>query len=193
MSLEWESLEGVALGYQPLLSQLPWLPNREEQAYISEQLTLRLFSAAGLEIEPAEIGRTIYGKPQIRYRHDCIWNYNIASTGSITVGVLGMRAIGIDVEAEDRRIQAAPELLLQRMFRTEQDAAACLERWDLIQLWTIKEAVLKAKGYGLSGGLLNVAIDPLSGSAWLFGQRYSLTTLRSRNCLITIAEEEVQG
>jgi 4'-phosphopantetheinyl transferase len=73
------------------------------------------------------------------------------------------------------------------MFSTEQDAASCLERWSLLQLWTIKEAVLKASGYGLAGGLTNVALNRQRGSAECFGQVYGLTLLRWQQYLITIA------
>jgi 4'-phosphopantetheinyl transferase len=158
---------------------------------VSEQLTLRLFGEAGVVVQPADLGCTIYGKPQLRCRHDCSFNHSISNTGPITVGVLSEGAIGIDVEAENRRIGVSRTLLLRRMFKTERDAAACLERWSFMQLWTIKEAVLKASGYGLAGGLSNVALDRQRGSAECFGQLYSLTLLRWRQYLITIAAQDV--
>tara|TARA_B100000482_G_scaffold159531_1_gene121902 strand:+ start:670 stop:1149 length:480 start_codon:yes stop_codon:yes gene_type:complete len=158
---------------------------------VSEQLTLRLFAEAGVVVQPTELGRTIYGKPQLRWRRDCSFTHSISNTGPITVGVLSDGAIGIDVESENRRIGVAAPLLLRRMFSTEQEAAACLERWSLLQLWTIKEAVLKASGYGLAGGLSNVALDRQRGSAACFGQVYGLTLLRWHNYLITIAAREV--
>ena len=164
---------------------------RQIQTHVSEQLTLRLFAEAGVVVQPAELGRTIYGKPQLKCRRDCSFNHSISNTGPITVGVLSEGAIGIDVEAENRRIGVSPTLLLRRMFKTERDAAACLERWSFMQLWTIKEAVLKASGYGLAGGLSNVALDRQRGSAECFGQLYSLTLLRWRQYLITIAAQDV--
>ncbi|MGB4700192.1 MAG: 4'-phosphopantetheinyl transferase superfamily protein [Parasynechococcus sp.] len=166
-------------------------PQRAIQTQVSEQLTLRLFGEAGVVVQPAELGRTIYGKPQLRCRRDCSLNHSISNTGPITVGVLSEGAIGIDVEAENRRIGVSPTLLLRRMFKTERDAAACLEHWSFMQLWTIKEAVLKASGYGLAGGLSNVALDRQRGSAECFGQLYSLTLLRWRQYLITIAAQDV--
>ena len=168
-------------------------PQRSEQIQLSEQITLRLFAEAGVVTQPAEFGRTIYGKPQLRCRNDWSLNHSLSNTGPITVGVLSEGAIGIDVEVENRRIGVSPAPLLRRMFRTERDAAACLERWSLIQLWTIKEAVLKASGYGLAGGLWNVAIDPHHGLAECFGHCYGLTMLRWRHCLITIAAEDYRS
>ena len=187
----WEWIEETSSRYRPLVGVLTEPPQRAIQTQVSEQLTLRLFGEAGVVVQPAELGRTIYGKPQLRCRRDCSFNHSISNTGPITVGVLSEGAIGIDVEAENRRIGVSPKLLLRRMFKTERDAAACLERWSFMQLWTIKEAVLKASGYGLAGGLSNVALDRQRGSAECFGQLYSLTLLRWRQYLITIAAQDV--
>ena len=123
-------------------------------------------------------------------RRDCAFHHSISNTGPITVGVLSEGAIGIDVEVENRRIGVSPPLLMRRMFSTEQEAAECLERWSLLQLWTIKEAVLKASGFGLAGGLSNVALNRQRDSAECFGQVYGLTMLRWHQYLITIAAKE---
>ena len=187
----WEWIEETSSRYRPLIGVLTEPPRRAIQTQVSEQLTLRWFAEAGVVVQPAELGRTIYGKPQLRCRRDCSFNHSISNAGPITVGVLSEGAIGIDVEAENRRIGVSSTSLLRRMFKTERDAAACLERWSFMQLWTIKEAVLKASGYGLAGGLSNVALDRQRGSAECFGQLYSLTLLRWRQYLITIAAQDV--
>ena len=187
----WEWIEETSSRYRPLVGVLTEPPHRAIQTQVSEQLTLRLFGEAGVVVQPAELGRTIYGKPQLRCRRDCSFNHSISNTGPITVGVVSEGAIGIDVEAENRRIGVSSTSLLRRMFKTERDAAACLERWSFMQLWTIKEAVLKASGYGLAGGLSNVALDRQRGSAECFGQLYSLTLLRWGQYLITIAAQDV--
>jgi 4'-phosphopantetheinyl transferase len=186
----WEWIEETSFRYRPLIGVLPEPPQRAEQNQASEQLTLRLFGGAGVVVHPTELGRTIYGKPQLRWRRDCAFHHSISNTGPITVGVLSEGAIGIDVEVENRRIGVSPPLLMRRMFSTEQEAAECLERWSLLQLWTIKEAVLKASGFGLTGGLSNVALNRQRGSAECFGQVYGLTLLRWHQYLITIAAKE---
>ena len=185
-----DRIEGTSFRYRPLIGVLPETPKRAAQNQVSEQLTLRLFGDAGVVVHPAELGRTIYGKPQLRWRRDCAFHHSISHTGPITVGMLSEGAIGIDVEVENRRIGVSPPLLMRRMFSTEQEAAACLERWSLLQLWTIKEAVLKASGFGLAGGLWNVALNRQRGSAECFGQVYGLTLLRWHQYLITIAAKE---
>ena len=186
----WEWIEGTSFRYRPLIGVLPEPPQRASLNQVSEQLTLRLFGDAGVVVHPAELGRTIYGKPQLRWRRDCAFHHSISNTGPISVGVLSERTIGIDVEVENRRIGVSPPLLMRRMFSTEQEAAECLERWSLLQLWTIKEAVLKASGFGLAGGLSNVALNRQRDSAECFGQVYGLTLLRWHQYLITIAAKE---
>ena len=141
-------------------------------------------------MEKEEEGGTRDGKPQRRRGRDCAFHHSISHTGPITVAMLSEGAIGIDVEVENRRIGVSPPLLMRRMFSTEQEAAACLERWSLLQLWTIKEAVLKASGFGLAGGLSNVALNRQRGSAECFCQVYGLTLLRWHQYLITIAAKE---
>ena len=186
----WEWIEGTSFRYRPLIGALTESPQRAAQNQVSEQLTLRLFGDAGVVVHPAELGRTIYGKPQLRWRRDCAFHHSISNTGPISVGVLSEGTIGIDVEVENRRIGASPPLLMRRMFSSEQEAAECLERWSLLQLWTIKEAVLKASGFGLAGGLSNVALNRQRDSAECFGQVYGLTMLRWHQYLITIAAKE---
>jgi 4'-phosphopantetheinyl transferase len=90
---------------------LPEPPQRAAQNQVSEQLTLRLFGEAGVVVHPAELGRTIYGKPQLRWRRDCAFHHSISNTGPITVGVLSEGAIGIDVEVENRRIGVSPHIV----------------------------------------------------------------------------------
>ena len=64
--------------------------------------------------------------------------------------MVGPDPIGIDVEALDRPLRVASDLLKRRMFASAAEATDCLEHWTMIQAWTAKEAVLKAAGLGLS-------------------------------------------
>ena len=49
-----------------LVAHLPQPPTRAEQRALSDSLTCRLFADAGQVVAADDIGRTIYGKPQLR-------------------------------------------------------------------------------------------------------------------------------
>ena len=167
------------------MAQLPQIPTRAEQRKLSDSLTCRLFADAGQLVAADDIGRTIYGKPQLR---DSPLHHSISNTGSLSIGVVGPDPIGIDVEVLDRPLRVANELLTQRMFASPAEAAACLQQWTLIQAWTAKEAVLKAAGLGLGGGLANVTIASDGAAAWLHGSSYSLRLWTQEGFSVAVAE-----
>ncbi|MCB4427313.1 4'-phosphopantetheinyl transferase superfamily protein [Synechococcus sp. MU1643] len=168
-----------------LVAHLPQPPTRAEQRAMSDSLTCRLFADAGQVVASDDIGRTIYGKPQLR---DSPLHHSVSNTRSLSLGVVGPDPIGIDVEALDRPLRVASELLKRRMFASAADATACLQHWTLIQAWTAKEAVLKAAGLGLGGGLPNVTIAPDGAAAWLHGSRYSLSLWTQEGFSVAVAE-----
>ena len=49
-----------------LVAHLAQPPSRAEQRALSDSLTCRLFADAGQMVSGDDIGRTIYGKPQLR-------------------------------------------------------------------------------------------------------------------------------
>ena len=132
-----------------------------------------------------DIGRTIYGKPQLR---NSSLHHSISNTGSLSIGVVGPDPIGIDVEALDRPLRVASDLLTRRIFASAAEATDFLEHWTLIQAWTAKEAVLKAAGLGLGGGLANVTIASDGAAAWLHGLRYSLRLWTQEGFSVAVAE-----
>lgn len=72
-------------------------------------------------------------------------------------------ALGIDVEAVERPLDALR--LSQRFFAADettwlQQHPISTQAIAFIQLWTLKEAVLKAMGTGLSGGLDTFSVRP---------------------------------
>ena len=168
-----------------LVAQLSQAPTRIEQRVLSDSLTCRLFADAGHSVSLDDIGRTIYGKPQLR---DSPLHHSISNTRSLSIGVLGPDPIGIDVEALDRPLRVASDLLQRRMFASAAEAKACLQHWTLIQTWTAKEAVMKAAGLGLGGGLANVAIAPDGAAAWLHGSCFSLSLWTQEGYSVAVAE-----
>ena len=185
METEWSWWPIPGTQRRVLVARLPQPSARAVQRALSDTLTCRLFADAGHVVAVDDIGRTIYGKPQVR-AHPL--HHSISNTRSLTIGVLGPDPIGVDVEALDRPLRVATDLLTQRLFASAAEATDCLEHWTLIQVWTAKEAVLKAAGLGLAGGLANVRIAPDGAAARLHGLRYSLSLLKQEGFSVAVAE-----
>ena len=98
------------------------------------------------------------GKPRLVNNHDSPrLEFNLAHSAHMTMIAVGSgRPVGVDVEALTRPVQA--QAIVERYFSpTERDHFASLPRSrankEFIRYWTAKEAVLKAVGLGLAGGL----------------------------------------
>ena len=190
MPLTWQWLECSATGDRLLIARVASPPRRSAQIEISEAVACRLYSAMGIEINGSDLGRTIYGKPQLRYRKHQNLHHNISNTGSITIGVITAEcSIGIDIEARDRRLHIPPEVLTRRLFCTEQERIDCLKNGRLIDVWIAKEAVLKASGFGLTIGMQEVDLATDFRSAKLYGWSFDLRNICYENYRITIAKQ----
>lgn len=143
-----------------MVCEAPQKPTHQEQKIISHHFVQSLLSNAGIKT-PIDVGHTIYGKPQARFSNALI-NFNISHSENITVGLTHRMPVGIDIEAKDRRVEIDTEYLYSEVFRTKFDALNALKTHTLLELWTIKEAVLKASGYGLWGGLKNISINMIN-------------------------------
>ena len=190
MPVTWQWLESSGTDDRLLIARVPSPPGRSAQVEISEALACRLYSAMGVEINGSDLGRTIYGKPQLRYRNHENLHHNISNTGCITIGVITTgRSIGVDIEARDRCFHVRPELLMRKLFRTEEEGISCLEYGCLIDVWIAKEAVLKASGFGLSIGMQEVALAANFKSATLNGWSFDLKNICFENYRITVAKQ----
>lgn len=190
MPVTWQWLESSGTCDRLLIARVPSLPSRSVQVEISEALACRLYSSMGVEINGSDIGRTIYGKPQLRCRNHQNLHHNISNTGCITIGVITTgRSIGVDIEARDRRLYVRPELLMRKIFRTEQEGINYLAYGRLIDVWIAKEAVLKASGFGLAIGMQEVTLASDFKSAMLHDWSFDLRNICFENYRITIATQ----
>lgn len=98
------------------------------------------------------------GKPRLVKATDSPHlEFNLAHSAHMTmIAVASGRPVGVDVEALTRPVRA--QAIVERYFATaDRDHFASLPRpryeKEFIRYWTAKEAVLKAIGVGLGGGL----------------------------------------
>lgn len=124
--------------------------------------------------EPAEFGWTLEptGKPRLTYRdgRPQPLHISISHAGGLAVAAICEHGpIGVDVEHIEMRRPLLP--IARRFYSPEEcaqlEACAADERTALFhQWWTRKEAVLKATGEGLRGGL-SVRVDGgPDGAGW---------------------------
>jgi len=154
--------------------------------WIAGRTTLRSLLAQILETDPASVRlrRGVRGRPQLD--GESAIDFNVSHTGdtaliAIATGIRDGTRIGIDIEREDRRVNAEG---LARKFLTVREQAEIapltsdIRRQRFLRLWTCKEAMSKATGDALSAPFryIDVTLDagprlvagpaPYSAAAW---------------------------
>jgi 4'-phosphopantetheinyl transferase len=139
----------------------------DRQSYIAAHALLRaeLSRRAGRAPQDWRFAATALGKPFLLEPPRDL-RFSLTHTrGMVAVAVAEGVEIGVDVESDDRRAESMK--LAERFFAPEEvallrnvDGAARRELFFTI--WTIKEAVVKATGQGLSRALdsFAVSLDP---------------------------------
>jgi len=112
---------------------------------------------AAVEFEYGESGKpSVAGAP----------HFNASDSGDTVVVAMASADIGVDVERL-RPVSNRDRLARRICTAFELDRLAAIPDHELdstlLQLWTVKEAALKAVGLGLPGGLRNVDVDFRSG------------------------------
>lgn len=137
---------------------------REQRSAARAGLRLLLGSYLGIDPRAVKILQGAFGRPELAPVHDphdlC---FSLSHTAGLAVFAIGRgRAIGIDVEAVDRR---APSPGLIERALNDREAARVL-RTDgrertaaFLRYWTVKEAYAKALGLGLAIDLREVGVD----------------------------------
>ena len=119
-----------------------------------------LCAYAGLACAPP-IERGAQGKPFAPTLPDLHFNLSHAGT-DVLLAFARAEPLGVDLERRDRRV--ALDAIAERHFASSEAAALAglapgRRREAFLDLWTRKEAVLKAVGAGLSYGLQRVEFD----------------------------------
>jgi 4'-phosphopantetheinyl transferase len=132
-----------------------------QRAFIAAHTVLRQLLGWYLGRDPARLAFTIdfRGKPHLT---DGAIHFNLSHGDSVALIAVGnTEYLGVDVERLDRlrdadrlaeRVLAASELAVFQALPAEERSNA------LLRTWTRKEAVLKALGVGLPGGMERVVI-----------------------------------
>lgn len=130
-------------------------PGGKAQFLISRALVrTALAAAAGVAPQAWRFVRNRYGKPAVAAPAGTAWQFNLSHTRGLAIcGLRRDGPIGVDVEDRSR---ATDYLGLSRRYFavSEADALAALPAEQrparFFEYWTLKEAFIKARGFGLS-------------------------------------------
>jgi 4'-phosphopantetheinyl transferase len=145
---------------QPDEIQLWWFPRHPTQALPAHDQRWRDLLAACVDRAPGDLtlARGEHGKP---FLSPPTVEFNLShSRGALLVGISREQALGVDIEVPSR---PRPVLdLAQRYFAAHEALAlsqldAASQQPAFLQLWSCKEAVVKALGSGIGFGLARVA------------------------------------
>ncbi len=164
-------------------------PTPLEQVVVSRKLALSCLSFHDVQASKVNLGTTIYGKPQLRWTNEFVF-FNISHTQKLTVATASKLPVGIDIELTDRIQESEIETLSRYLFNSSLDAQRCLTLNSMTELWVIKEAVLKASGYGLWGGLKNIDIQMYNtghGTALHNDKKYEISIVSIKKFTVALA------
>jgi 4'-phosphopantetheinyl transferase len=146
----------------PLLSsderdRFDWFGFAEDRRdYAASHALLRIALSAKTNLAPERFrfGATPWGKPFLvsSYGRDPSPSFSLAHARGLVACVIGDGPLGIDVEAVDPAVDAVQ--LAERFFSTAEAASlrecsADVRAGRFCELWTLKEALGKALGFGL--------------------------------------------
>lgn len=135
--------------------------DKDRHAFTLTRGTLRYLLSHCLKQKPEDIifSQNEYGKPELK---NSSWQFNVSHSHDYALIAIGRDyPIGIDVEYQDRKIN--PLELCDRFFAKEEieqlhSVEPTLQIKTFFNLWTRKEAFIKAIGIGLSFGLDQFAL-----------------------------------
>jgi len=106
--------------------------------------------------------RSDAGRPSLSRAHGLDVDFNLAHTRGLVVMAAGRRVqLGIDVERFERRrsLEIARRYFSAREIAAFEALPADAQPRRFVELWTLKEAYLKAIGTGIAGGLGSMTFD----------------------------------
>ena len=136
------------------------MPAADHNTWLWCRAVLRKCLGTKLNVDPAEIqfAYNAHGKPELK---DQFLHFNVSHTASSFLIGIANEPIGIDLEAIPDQIDSATA----NFVLNEQEKGYCKDGKNLqafAEIWTLKEAFLKATGLGLVDDLPSINVAPFS-------------------------------
>jgi 4'-phosphopantetheinyl transferase len=136
---------------------------RDSRDYAAAHALLRESLSRYADIAPTAWRFRAGGKPSLAADHDSrSLSFNLSHThGLVACAVAGGRDVGVDVEPTDRRVDdGVAERYFSKTENADLQRCASHERQRrFVELWTLKEAYVKAIGEGLAHPLNTIVFE----------------------------------
>lgn len=167
----------------------------DRRSYVAAHALLRaeLSKRAARAPQAWRFAATRLGKPYLLDSPGDL-RFSLSHTrGMVAVAICEGADVGVDVETSDRRAESMK--LAERFFAPEEVAMLAAVEGDarremFFAIWTLKEAVVKATGDGLAGGLdgFAVSLDPPRAASLLdSAQEWGVAHWRRRSFHFAVA------
>lgn len=161
--------------------------NQRKKEYIVGRLLLKTFLSnwTNIPIKEINFGKSEFGKLYLK-DHSYPF-FNLSHSGSIVACVISRNIVGIDCEViNNKYLHLAPEIFSSKEMEYLNKHSSESEKEDIFfEIWTRKEAYLKALGIGLQDNLKSLSV-PISK----FSNRLNLSRFYTRkineNCMLSL-------
>ena len=112
-------------------------------------------------------------------------NFNISHSYGLVAFIMDDAPVGIDIETI-RPIKPS----LNDYVSSDEEKNYIHDEESFFEIWTNKEALVKAEGCGIMQKVDTIPALPINGIKEYKGKRYRAKTVRYQDCVITVAREK---
>lgn len=129
---------------------------KDRHIYLVAHAQVRSLLSFYSDVNPADWRFVLnrYGRPSISEQHNTVLHFNLSHTDGLIVSAFARQEeIGIDVEntsLRDSILDIAGTVFARSELDDLNRLPAAMQRQRFFEIWTLKEAYIKAKGMGLS-------------------------------------------
>ena len=137
-----------------------------------------------------EDSQLVYGNNGKPYLKNSTMYFNISHSGDYVVLAISNREIGIDIENIERKAPYSSKVAARCFTKQECEWMGEGDNEPFFRLWTAKESIMKASGFGFSLPPESFCVLPMDGSAhYIVGKNWFLEWILYDDYIICLAIE----